>query len=68
MTFSFTNFDHFDLLVAFTSREQKTSTGINLTEREGPSAEKKAKKEESQTVIVEKVNFYGSFGYSFLSV
>ena len=36
-------------------REQKTSTGINLTASEGPSAEKKPKQEEIQTVMVEKV-------------
>ena len=36
-------------------REQKTSTGINLTKSEGPSAEKKPKQEEILTVMVEKV-------------
>ena len=40
----------------FTFREQKTSTGINLTASEGASAAKKAKLEESQTIMVEKVN------------
>ena len=43
------------ILNFFMFREQKTSTGINLTKSEGPSAEKKPKQEEIQTVMVEKV-------------